>query len=138
VFNQANLLEEQVDAHLLRLRRTGWLTFKGAEAIELLRKVQHLKQPPVLVVHCHHSMNARPIDFEYFIPTRIEVKPAEKLVKVHGRYNGPDGAEQTLTWRPGQSWDSCGSFLSSITTLANGFPKDALSAVELPPLGIEV
>lgn|GEM_PF-2817658 len=137
MFNQANLLEEQVDAHLHRLRRTGWLTFKGAEAIELLRKVLQLKQPPILVAHCHYSLSARPNDFEYFIPTRIEVKPAEKLVKVHGRFNGPDGAEQTLTWRPGQSWDSCGTFLSSITTLASSFPKDELSAVELQPLVLE-
>lgn len=138
MFNQAQLLDEQVESHLHRLRRTGWLTFKGAEAIDLLRKVAHLKLQPILVAHCHHSLIARPNDFEYFVPARVTVDGHEKLVKVEGRYLGPDGVPQTLYWRPGQSWDSSGTFLSGISTLASAFPANELAAVELPALSLEV
>jgi hypothetical protein len=135
VFRLANQLDEQVEAHLNRLRRNGWLTFKGAEAIELLRKVVHLKQQPILIAHCHRQLGSGPHDYEYFIPSSIGIFPRERLVRVGGTI-GPNGAPQTLFWHPEKSCDSSGTFVSGISTLRQYFPLDEIASVELPPLAL--
>jgi len=131
VFNLAAQLDEQVEAHLNRLRRNGWLTFKGPEAIDLLRRVLLVKPQPMLIAHCHYSLQAEPQDYEFFMPESIEVIRRQKVVKISGRCKG---AEQTLFWHPEISADPSGTFLSSISTLARCFPESAIAAVEVPPL----
>jgi hypothetical protein len=134
VFKIADLLKEQVDAHLNRLRRNGWLTFEGPEAIDLLRKVVLVQQKPMLIAHCHYSLQAEPQDYEFFLPEKVEVIARQRLVKITGRCRGPEGAEQTLFWQPEKYSDPSGTFLSSISTLATCFPGSAISAIEVPPL----
>jgi hypothetical protein len=134
VFNLADQLAEQVEAHLNRLRRNGWLTFKGPDAVELLRRVVLVNPQPHLIAHCHYNLAARPQDYEFFIPTKVEVIAKKRLVKITGRCHGTDGAEQTLFWHPEKSADPSGKFLSSISTLASCFPESAIAAVEVPKL----
>jgi hypothetical protein len=136
VFNLAAQLDEQVEAHLNRLRRNGWLTFKGTEAIEVLRRVLLVNPQPHLIAHCHHTLEAAPVDYEFFIPETVEVIARPKMVKITGRCKGPNGAKQTLFWHPDKSSDPSGTFLSSISTLARCFPEGAIAAVDVPPLAL--
>jgi hypothetical protein len=136
VFNLADQLKEQVDAHLTHLQRKGWLTFKGPEAIELMRKVLLAPSKPILIAHCHRQLGFGAHDYEYFIPASIFVNPAEKLVRIDGNI-GPRGASQTLFWHPERSADPSGTYLSSISTLRQYFPHEEIAAIRVPPLEFE-
>ncbi len=134
MFNLSSQLDEQVEAHLNRLRRNGWLTFKGSEAVELLRRVLLVQPKPHLIAHCHYNLAASPLDYEFFIPESVEVISRPKVVKITGRCKGPDGAKQTLFWHPDKPTDPSGTFLSSISTLASCFPESTISGITISPL----
>ncbi len=140
MFNHFSQLDEQVEAHLNLLRRNGWLTFKGSDAVDLLRRAMLVKPQPLLIAHCHYSLAAAPHDYEFFTPESVEVIPrsrnSPKLVKITGRSRGQEGPVQTLFWHPDKPTDPSGTFLSSVSTLANCFPASAIAGIQLAPLSL--
>ncbi|MBU6454559.1 MAG: hypothetical protein KGS72_22510 [Cyanobacteria bacterium REEB67] len=134
MFKTSNLLDEQVEAHLNRLRRNGWLTFKGIDAVEMLRRVIFLKgQPPILIAHCHQQLATEPLDYANFIPRHFSHNVRGKLVTITGTL-GPSGEEHKLFYAPNNPVDGSGQFLSSISTLESCFPRAEIEAIQIPAL----
>jgi hypothetical protein len=133
MFKLNDRLDEQVEAHLHRLRRNGWLTFKGMDAVNILRKAMHVRiaNPPVLVAHCHSQLAFAPHDYEHFVPRGFNFKAAENLATVEGTIGGK-GEVYSLLYHPDRAADPSGLYLSSVSTLASAFPTEVFDAVQIP------
>lgn len=133
MYTLAQMMQQQVDAHLEQLRRRRWLTFKGEEAIAVLRKSIFLPRCPVLVVHCHERLGFSSRYYENFVPRHFNASRHTGLVTISGVI-GENEKPLQIFWSPDRAYDESGTFLSGISTLPDYFPQQALAAIELPEI----
>jgi hypothetical protein len=127
------MVTEQIRNRVERLQAHGWLTFEGRAAMELLRKVIHVRNQPILIVHCERKLGSGTHDYEYFIPISACIDYENEVIGFGGTI-GPNGDRQMLYWDPEKTFDASGTFISYVSTLAKFFPSQEVNAVKLAEL----
>lgn len=133
MYTLAQMMQQQVDAHLEQLRRSGWLTFTGEEAVTILRKSIFLPRCPVLIVHCHQRLGFAPREYEHFVPRLFNASRRHGLVTISGVL-GERESPLDIHWLPDRAFDESGTYLSGVSTLPGYFPQQALAAINVPEI----
>lgn len=131
MYTLAQMMQQQVEAHLEQLRRGRWLTFTGEEAVTILRKSIFLPRCPVLIVHCHQRLGFAPREYEHFVPRLFNASRRHGLVTISGVL-GERESPLDIHWRPDRAFDESGTYLSGVSTLPGYFPQQALAAINVP------